>query len=108
MLGTGHCEIGAADVGARGIGLDGIRAGGRQYLLGQVKVKAALSPAAVRGLALFRHDAQCVACHSIGTTPALFADDKFHSLGMGLRRLTPELAPDHAAPGKREPAWRQR
>lgn len=54
--------------------------------------KAALSPAAARGLALFRQDAQCAACHSIGATHALFADDKFHSLGMGLRRLGPDLA----------------
>jgi cytochrome c peroxidase len=61
----------------------------RYYFKGE---KAALSPAAVRGLALFRHDAQCVACHSIGTPHAMFADDKFHSLGVGLRRLGPELA----------------
>lgn len=54
--------------------------------------KAALSPAAARGLALFRNDAQCVTCHVIGAAHALFTDDKFHSLGMGLRRLGPDLA----------------
>ncbi|MDB5932964.1 MAG: hypothetical protein JWQ01_308 [Massilia sp.] len=54
--------------------------------------KAALSPAAARGLALFRQEAHCASCHVIDTAHAMFTDDKFHSLGMGLRRLGPDLA----------------
>lgn len=54
--------------------------------------KAALSPAAVRGLALFQEGARCATCHTIEKTHALFSDDQFHSLGVGLHRLSPVLA----------------
>jgi cytochrome c peroxidase len=54
--------------------------------------KTALSPAAAGGLKLFRNDVHCTACHSIGTEHAIFTDDKFHSLDIGVRRLGPDLA----------------
>ncbi len=38
----------------------------------------AMSPAAIRGLDLFRGRAQCGACHLIGERSALFNDDDFH------------------------------
>ena len=38
----------------------------------------AMTPAAVRGLTLFRGKAQCEACHRIGTSSALFTDGDFH------------------------------
>jgi len=38
----------------------------------------AMSPAAVRGLQLFRGRAQCATCHLIGATSALFTDNEFH------------------------------
>jgi cytochrome c peroxidase len=38
----------------------------------------ALSPEAARGLAIFRNRAQCVTCHAIGDSSALFTDGEFH------------------------------
>ncbi len=48
--------------------------------------KKALSPAAIRGLALFRDEkrANCAACHTIEEKYALFTDGKFHNLGAGM------------------------
>lgn len=48
--------------------------------------KTALSPAAIRGLDIFKDPAKgnCVACHTIGKTYALFTDGKFHNTGLGV------------------------
>jgi cytochrome c peroxidase len=48
--------------------------------------KSAMSPAAVRGLALFtdKKKGNCSTCHEIGEKYALFTDGKFHNLGAGL------------------------
>lgn len=48
--------------------------------------KTALSPEAIRGLALFRDKERgnCAACHTIGERFALFTDGKFHNVGAGL------------------------
>ena len=48
--------------------------------------KTALTPAAVRGLTLFRsrEKGNCVACHLIGPRNALFTDGQYHNLGVGL------------------------
>jgi cytochrome c peroxidase len=54
--------------------------------------KSALSNAAVRGLALFQELAQCQNCHVIGEHTAMLTDLKFHSLGVGLRRIESRLA----------------
>lgn len=54
--------------------------------------KAALSPSATRGLSLFTGRADCSKCHSIGATSALFTDQEFHSLGIGLKRIEARLA----------------
>lgn len=53
--------------------------------------KDALSPAAIRGLELFRGRAGCAECHLIGEQSALLTDEKFHSLGVGLEPLRPKL-----------------
>lgn len=48
--------------------------------------KTALSPSAIRGLALFT-DAKkgnCVTCHTIADKHALFFDGKFHNIGVGV------------------------
>lgn len=52
---------------------------------------AALSPSARRGLALFQGAARCAACHRIGDDGALFSDNDFHSLSVGLQRIAPRL-----------------
>lgn len=48
--------------------------------------KTALSPAAIRGLAIFKdkNKGNCVTCHNIGSKHALFTDGKFHNLGVGV------------------------
>jgi len=44
----------------------------------------ALTPAALRGLALFRGRAQCDTCHTIESSSALFTDMQFHMTPLGL------------------------
>jgi cytochrome c peroxidase len=48
--------------------------------------KSALSASAARGLEIFRDPKRgnCVTCHSIGDNFALFTDNKFHNLGVGV------------------------
>jgi cytochrome c peroxidase len=50
--------------------------------------KTALSPAAVRGLAIFRdvNKGNCAVCHTIEEKYALFTDGKFHNLGVGMNQ----------------------
>jgi cytochrome c peroxidase len=52
----------------------------------------ALSPAAQRGLRLFQGRAQCVACHTINDSGAIFSDGKFHGAGVGVRKIEANLA----------------
>jgi cytochrome c peroxidase len=40
--------------------------------------RSAISPGAIRGLALFRGRAQCATCHTMNATSALFSDGLFH------------------------------
>jgi len=53
--------------------------------------KSRLSPSAVRGLALFQGAAQCASCHTIDQHHALFSDNQFHSLSVGLSRIAQRL-----------------
>lgn len=53
-----------------------------RYLYGHDS--AALTPAAARGLALFRGRAGCSSCHTIGPSYALLTDGKYHMAPMGL------------------------
>ena len=48
--------------------------------------KDALSPAQIRGLAIFKdpRKGNCAACHTIGPTYALFTDGQFHNTGEGI------------------------
>jgi len=47
--------------------------------------KKALTPAARRGLEVFRNakKGNCAVCHTIGEKHALFTDNKFHNIGVG-------------------------
>jgi len=56
------------------------------------KDQTALSPSARNGLTLFQGKARCNACHTIGAESALFTDNEFHSLGIGLNKVVPRLA----------------
>jgi cytochrome c peroxidase len=48
--------------------------------------KKAMKPEAIRGLAIFKdaNKGNCVKCHTIESSYALFADGKYHNLGVGL------------------------
>ncbi|MHB1950553.1 MAG: cytochrome-c peroxidase [Acidiferrobacteraceae bacterium] len=59
-----------------------------RYLAGD---HAALSPAARRGLDLFRGKAHCVSCHRITARTAPLTDNRFHTAAQGLRAIGPEL-----------------
>ena len=50
--------------------------------------KNALSPAARRGLEIFRDPKKgnCAVCHTLEQQHALFTDNKFHNLGVGVRQ----------------------
>ena len=56
---------------------------------------AALSDAQKRGLDLFVNKGRCVSCHVIEQTQALFTDNRFHNVGVGINEVqkdVPELA----------------
>ena len=52
----------------------------------------ALSAGAQRGLLLFQGRAGCASCHIVGKESALFTDNDFHSVNVGLQRIAPRLA----------------
>ncbi|MCF7847262.1 MAG: c-type cytochrome [Kiritimatiellales bacterium] len=57
--------------------------------------KDALTPAQKRGLELFTNKGRCVSCHLIEQTQALFTDNRFHNIGVGINNIqgdVPELA----------------
>lgn len=56
------------------------------------KEARALAPEAVRGFELFRGKAKCQTCHTIGESSAIFTDNEFHSLGIGMEKAAPRLA----------------
>ena len=63
----------------------------RWYFLGE----PTLSSAQIRGYELFINEARCVSCHLIEETTALFTDNLFHNIGVGVNRIQediPELA----------------
>ncbi|MFC1562520.1 cytochrome-c peroxidase [candidate division KSB1 bacterium] len=55
----------------------------------------ALTPAQKRGFDLFVNQGRCVSCHVIEQTQALFTDNRFHNIGVGINDIqndVPELA----------------
>jgi cytochrome c peroxidase len=56
---------------------------------------AALTEAQKRGFALYVNKARCVSCHRIEQDQALFTDNRFHNVGVGINDIqkdVPELA----------------
>ncbi len=51
------------------------------------KDKSAMSEAAVRGFQVFLGDGRCVSCHTIEQDHALFTDNRFHNIGVGINRI---------------------
>jgi cytochrome c peroxidase len=64
----------------------------RWYFGGQ---KDALTEAQVRGFDLFVNQGRCVSCHRVEQTQALFTDNRFHNIGVGINDIqgdVPDLA----------------
>jgi len=60
----------------------------------------ALTPAQIRGFDLFINEGRCVSCHLIEQTQALFTDNRFHNVGVGINMIQndiPELASEYIA-----------
>ena len=51
----------------------------------------AISEAAKRGFKLFQTKARCQDCHRLDQNFALFTDNKFHNLGVGMKKILPRL-----------------
>lgn len=77
----------------------------RYYFAGDQK---ALSPTAQRGLKLFQGSAQCATCHILGKTSALFTDQQFHSLAIGLKKIEPRIVELTTRVANALPAERER
>jgi cytochrome c peroxidase len=59
--------------------------------------KLAMSESAQRGFKVFMEDGRCVSCHTIEQNVALFTDNRFHNIGVGIKRIEndlPRLAPE--------------
>ena len=64
----------------------------RWYFSGE---EYALTPAQKRGFDIFINEGRCVSCHTIEQTQALFTDNRFHNVGVGINDIqedVPELA----------------
>jgi cytochrome c peroxidase len=51
----------------------------------------AISAAAQRGFQVFLQDGRCVSCHTIEQDFALFTDNRFHNIGVGINRIRGDL-----------------
>ena len=60
----------------------------RYYFGGE---KDALSAAAVRGFDVFLNKGRCVSCHAIEQDHALFTDNRFHNIGVGVNRIQDDI-----------------
>jgi cytochrome c peroxidase len=57
--------------------------------------KEALTEQQKRGFDLFVNEGRCVSCHRVEQTQALFTDNRFHNIGVGINRIqndVPEIA----------------
>ena len=64
----------------------------RWYFKGETE---ALTESQQRGFDLFVNKGRCVSCHRVEQTQALFTDNRFHNIGVGINRIqgdVPELA----------------
>lgn len=51
----------------------------------------ALTPAQQRGFDLFVNQGRCVSCHVIEQTQALFTDNRFHNIGVGINSIQEDV-----------------
>ena len=53
--------------------------------------KDAMTPAQKRGFNLFVNEGRCVSCHIIEQTQALFTDNRFHNIGVGINDIQADV-----------------
>ncbi|MDQ1257995.1 MAG: cytochrome c peroxidase [Candidatus Hydrogenedentes bacterium] len=51
----------------------------------------ALTPQQKRGFDLFVNEGRCVSCHRVEETQALFTDNRFHNIGVGINAIQDEV-----------------
>lgn len=62
----------------------------RYYFRGET---GALTPAQVRGFKVFLNEGRCVSCHAVEETQALFTDNRFHNIGIGINGIQKDVPP---------------
>ena len=53
--------------------------------------KTAMSPAQIRGFQVFVGQGRCVSCHVVEQTQALFTDNEFHNIGIGINSIQKDV-----------------
>lgn len=51
----------------------------------------AISASAARGSRVFRRKGNCIVCHEISLKDALFTDNRFYNIGVGMRNIKPVI-----------------
>ncbi len=60
----------------------------RYYFAGE---KDALTEQQIRGFDLFVNEGRCVSCHVVEQTQALFTDNRFHNIGVGINNIQSDV-----------------
>ena len=71
----------------------------RWYFSGETD---AMTPQQKRGFNVFVNKGRCVSCHLVEQTQAVFTDNRFHNIGVGINRIqndVPKLAPEFVKAG---------
>lgn len=53
--------------------------------------KKAMTPAQIRGFQVFMGQGRCVSCHTVEQDQALFTDNRFHNIGIGINQMQQEV-----------------
>ena len=53
--------------------------------------ETAMSPAQIRGFQVFVGQGRCISCHVVEQTQALFTDNRFHNIGIGINSIQKDV-----------------
>lgn len=53
--------------------------------------KKAMTPAQIRGFQVFMGQGRCASCHTVEQDQALFTDNRFHNIGIGINRMQQDV-----------------
>ena len=53
--------------------------------------KKAMTPAQIRGFQVFMGQGRCVSCHTVEQDQALFTDNRFHNIGIGINQMQQDV-----------------